>query len=1287
MDTERDLLFGVVAFQSGAVDADELAETCAAWADEPTKPLADLFVNRGLITDEQRTEVEKLVVRELQSHGGDPRASLEATLDGRSLDAIRDFGGLDGSLHAKLKLPSLPKADHVVIAELSPSETESKERYSLTHLHAKGGMGRVWLARDTSLGRQIALKELRPDQAENSIVCSRFLYEAKITAQLEHPGIVPVYEVGEGEVPYYTMRFVQGRTLSEAIRSYHKQRAAGEAGPVALVKLLGAFVGVCHAVAYAHSRGVLHRDLKGQNVVLGEFGEVMVLDWGLAKRVRPDPHADAGEEISESPLDLAAAATARNPGGEHTLASPPDPSGGSVSEAASSPSSNGVSSHATGLISRLGQPSRVESGAGPEGTMQGQLLGTPGFMAPEQARGCHDLVDERTDVYGLGAILYEILTGRPPFVGPKTSEIVHKVWHEAPAPPRQLVANMPARFAGLQAICLKALEKLPARRYASASELAHEVERWLADEPVRAFPEPWVSRVLRWGRRHKTAVSATAALLLTATIALAISTILIAREAREAQVQGEQARHAVGLLTKGPEIGFDDGVDPIQKEFLENALAYYEQFTSRAASNPAVKLEHGRAYQQMGDIERKLGRLGDSEAAYRQAAGILEPLVKDVRGGQEAKQLLARTLTLLGDLLVRRGGDKGQAGSLYSRALELEQALLGLPTATASDSLNLGQTFKSQADLLRLDGHFRQAKTVYDKAIASLERARAANGKSNEIRHDVALAADARGLVYLEIGDVSAGGQDFKRALKLLDGLVAEFPTVSRYRESLAKVCNSLGLLEKDSGHLAEAEDLIRRELPLVERLAQDYPDRPEHRRELARALYNLGVILMAENRTAGAEPLLHRAVEVASAIAAKFSDDIQIRFDLAKCHHNLGELLLEKGDSQAAVASFSQERSINDSLVKAFPDKPRYRHLLAVNLVSLAFALQPNDPAKAESVYNTALEIYEKLVAAFPDNVEYRIGQARCLRNVGPILAAADRPQQALAAYQKALTSLATKDAAAQTPERLLNQAQVLNNLADLERKLGQSKAEETLRRTVAIFHDLASRPKPTREVRHNLAIAQYNLGDLLIERKRFQEAEVSLDQAVAGFDALVAEAPSSIDLQSESGLILTAKGDLLAKRGEHALAKIALANAVSHQRAAVKLSKNRSDTRALLGQHLIALADINTKLGAYKEAATNALEVPNAVPASLRAQGCLDAARSLARLVAHAANDPELPADKREQVARNYLARTVVLLREVIDTKESLIEEIRKDPDIKGLESRPEFQTLMSTLVHVTK
>ena len=602
MNTERNLLFGVVALQNGTVDADRLAETCAAWVKEPSQPLANLFVNRGLMTDEQKTELEKMVAHELEAHGGDPQVTLAATMDGRSLEALRDAAGSNNALDAQLKLSPEAQSGHVVLGTLSPSE-ENRERYTLTHLHAKGGMGRVWLARDGALGRQIALKELRPDQADNSIVCSRFLYEAKITAQLEHPGIVPVYELGEGEAPYYTMRFVRGRTLSEAIRAYHKKRAAGEVDSIGKVELLTAFVNVCHAVAYAHSRGIIHRDLKGQNVVLGDFGEVMVLDWGLAKRVGPDRQthaatpdmgvADPGPGPAQPPafdVDPYSAVTCDTGGSPdmgETLPESHDVRSGSGEHSNGSAKdyshqgSNGSADHHSGS----GRQTNRESGAGPEGTMQGQLLGTPAYMAPEQAQGRHDLVDVRTDVYGLGAILYEILTGRPPFIAPKTSEIIRKVILEAPTPPRQILATIPP---GLEGVCMKALRKASADRYATAAELAQEVQRYLADEPVQAYAEPWTARALRWARRHRTAVATAGVLLLTATTALGITTVLVSREKTEAEAQGQQARHAVQILTKVADIGFDDQLDPLQKEFLEEALQYYEQFTSRVAHDPAV---------------------------------------------------------------------------------------------------------------------------------------------------------------------------------------------------------------------------------------------------------------------------------------------------------------------------------------------------------------------------------------------------------------------------------------------------------------------------------------------------------------------------------------------------------------------------------------------------------------------------------------------------------------------------------------------------------------------------
>jgi len=1285
MDTDLNVLFGVVAFQNGAVDADRLAETTAEWVTEPTLPLADLFVNRGLMTAEQRIEVEKVVAHELEAHGGDPQATLAAAMDGRSLKVIREVASSNTAFGAKLNLPHQVQGGHVVVGTLSPGETESRDRYTLTHLHAKGGMGRVWLARDGTLGRQIALKELRPDQAGNPIIFSRFLYEAKITAQLEHPGIVPVYELGEGEAPYYTMRFVRGRTLSEAIRAYHKKRTAGEADSVGMMELLTAFLGVCHAVAYAHSRGIIHRDLKGQNVVLGDFGEVMVLDWGLAKRVGRDQQEQGSDQGATVviPAEPAADPNQATPG---TGAADPNQQDGLTlpeshdlrSGPASSPSANGSAQHRSSAGPSSGRRPSPESGAGPEGTMQGQLLGTPAYMAPEQAQCRHDLVDQRTDVYGLGAILYEILTGRPPFIAPKTAEIIRKVCQEAPIPPRQIAAEITP---SLEAVCLKALRKPLEERYTSAAELAHEVQRWLADLPVQAYAEPWTRRALRWARRHKTLVSTAAGLLVTATIALAISTVLVSRERNEAEAQGEQARNAVQMLTRSADGGFDDQLDPVQKGILENALAYYEQFTSRVAHDPVVRQEHGGIYQQMGNIQRKLGRLLESEQAYRKAIKILEPLADQAAAGPKPKRVLARTRTLLADLLVRSGADKGQSEPLYRQALETQQVLASTPAATTEDRLHLGQTLKSQGDLLRLNGRFTQAGSVYENALAVLDQAHAADSKHSEIRNVLAMATDARGWIYRELGDVKQAEQAYRRALTLLEDLVKEFPTVPRHRESLARAYNSLGLIEESDGRLADAETHLRSELPLVERLSQDFADRPEHQRVLARTLMNLGNVLSAQNRAADAEPILRRAIDVNAAVNAKDPEDVQIRLDLARCHNNLGEFLRRHGDPNQAVTSFLQARSINEALVKAFPDKPRYSGVLASNLANLALAQGVVDPTKAEETYRAAVVIYEKLVADHPVNVEYRLGLANCLREQGTIVANLGKPEQAEVIYKKALANLETKDAKAQSPESLRVQAGVLNNLGELDRP----GAEDAYRRSITLSQRLMDRKPSLSADRHILAMAQNNLGQLLVDQKRLPEAGPLFAQSVANFEKLVAEVPKAIELQSHIGVVLGFQGkwlDLIGKTGE---SKITLASAIEHQRQAVQLSKNGPAYRELLGGHLLDLARIDLKLGLYDDAARIALDLPKTVPSANRAQGCLDAARILARLVSRVGGDGKLASAERDRLTRNYLGRTIVLVREVIDTNSKLAEQIKMDSDLKGLESRPDFQTMMNTLVNL--
>jgi tetratricopeptide (TPR) repeat protein len=321
-------------------------------------------------------------------------------------------------------------------------------RYLLKNFHAKGGMGEIWLAEDCDIGREVALKRMRPGHDRHR---PRFTLEAQITGQLEHPGVVPVHEVGVGDdgQPFYVMKFVRGQTLEKAIKEYHARKPASDVPPeVQQLRLLQAFVHLCHTIAYAHSRGVIHRDIKPDNVMLGPYSETVVLDWGIAK-VMGQPESPGG--FGSAPVRYS---------GETEL------------------------------------------------TRAGSVQGTPSYMAPEVAQGLNAEVDHRSDIYLLGSTLYQILTGKRPRKAASLSELLELARNTPPLPPRKLKPEIPR---ALEAICMKAMAYSKEARYQSAGALAEDVQRYLAGEPVSAYREPWVEKAWRWARKHRRGLGMAAA--------------------------------------------------------------------------------------------------------------------------------------------------------------------------------------------------------------------------------------------------------------------------------------------------------------------------------------------------------------------------------------------------------------------------------------------------------------------------------------------------------------------------------------------------------------------------------------------------------------------------------------------------------------------------------------------------------------------------------------------------------------------------------------------------------
>lgn len=314
-------------------------------------------------------------------------------------------------------------------------------RYRIIRSHAQGGLGKIFLAADTELPREVALKEMKGDHARNPLRQAQFVLEAEITGSLEHPGIVPVYGLGhyaDGR-PFYAMRFIRGDSLEEAIKHYHEssdpQPTRGER-VIRFRKLLGRFLDVCNAMAYAHSRSVLHRDLKPGNIMLGKYGETLVVDWGLAGLVNQKEQGVAADEV---PLRLSPIS--------HTAP-----------------------------------------------TLNGKVSGTPAFMSPEQATGQLDKLGPASDIYSLGATLYYLLTGKPPFCNIDLTQVLVQVQKGEFLSPHEVSPDVPA---ALEAICLKAMALRPEDRYASCRDLAEDIERFLADEPVAAYAETFASMLLR----------------------------------------------------------------------------------------------------------------------------------------------------------------------------------------------------------------------------------------------------------------------------------------------------------------------------------------------------------------------------------------------------------------------------------------------------------------------------------------------------------------------------------------------------------------------------------------------------------------------------------------------------------------------------------------------------------------------------------------------------------------------------------------------------------------------
>jgi eukaryotic-like serine/threonine-protein kinase len=634
-------------------------------------------------------------------------------------------------------------------------------------------------------------------------------------------------------------------------------------------------------------------------------------------------------------------------------------------------------------------------------TMTGDLLGTLRYMSPEQALANRAYLDHRTDIYSLGATLYELLTLRPAIEGQDRQEILRKIAQEEPAPPRKLNPAIPRE---LETVLLKAMNKEPESRYATAQELAEDLRRFLEHKPIRAKRPSPLERAAKWSRRHRMAVVTAFLFLWVAVGSLATSTVMIAGKQRELEMQRDEARQAVDdMYTDVAEqwLGQQAALEPIQRKFLQKALDYYQRSAGKSGTDPRLRFRTAQAYFRMARIQEALGGSRDAEVSYRQAVGLYEMLVFGAPSTPEYRRGLEITLEDLGFLLQKLGRhDDGE--EVVRRALEHGKKLATDFPSVPEYRWNVAHNRQIMSAVHKSAGRFAEAEADLRAAIALGEELAAKN----------LLATAHLDLVpvLVQLGRAPEAQRASRRAIALLEELAAgssaagELRSNFGLRSDLARAHGDSGALLALSGHQAEAERAMRQATDLLEKLTDDRPFVAGYRERLGNALLNLGEVLGRARHYAGAEQAERRAIVHLAKLAADAPSVPIYRSLLSSSHNSHAGILLQIGDHAEAEQACRRAIALDETLASESPSVAEYRNELARHQASLGEILgKSGRHAEAEQACRRAIMLAGTLATESSAAADYQSVLAGSHLALGQILERTARSAEAEQAYRTA--------------------------------------------------------------------------------------------------------------------------------------------------------------------------------------------------------------------------------------------------------------------------------------------
>jgi serine/threonine protein kinase len=812
---------------------------------------------------------------------------------------------------------------------------------------ARGGMGRILSARDRRLGRPVAIKELLYESGDAR---ARFEREARITAKLQHPAIVNILEAGAwptGE-PFYVMKLVTGESLDKVI--------ADRATLEARLGLLPNVIAAVDALAYAHSMRVIHRDLKPGNVLVGEFGETVVIDWGLAK-------------------DLA-----------DTTGTPDLPAG----------------------------PYR-KSGRSAGETVAGAIMGTPAYMPVEQATG--EAVDERADVYALGAMLYHVLAGAPPYTGKTSDDVLERVIKGPPPALADRTAGIPP---DLVTIVEKAMAHDAADRYPTAKELADDLKKFQTGQLVGAHRYSTWALVRRWIRRHRTpvAVGAIAAIALAVVAIISVQRIL-REEARTAQQRqaAEKSRGDAEELLGFMLVDLKEKLRPIGKlEILdavaEKAMAYYDGRTQLASDADRARL--ATAHTNIAEVLFQRGNLAAALEQFGKALEIREELVtRDPEDGDLQRSVSGAHFNV--GVTLEAQGKTAEALSEIRTSLRLAEALAAKDPSradwardVASRNERIGTVLLNQGDLAGALGEYRAGLAIIEK-LAATDPAKWAK--------DVGVMRNRVGNVLLTQGDTEGALAIYRSDLATGEARLREVPDDADRLRSLMVSHIKIGDVLNQQGKIPEALAELRLAVPLGEKLAAIDVENTGWQRDLALVYGRVGdLLVMLGEHAEGLEMLLKDKAIVARLVAID-PTNAGWQIELALTHEKSGTALLRLGRTDEALATFRAGLALAEQAVAIDPTNADWQRNLEIDHEKIGEALvEKGDLAGGLAEYRAAQAVAAKLAAMDASNMQWQRDLALTHEEIAGVLRTQRDLAGALADYRTSLPireMLAAKDRA----------------------------------------------------------------------------------------------------------------------------------------------------------------------------------------------------------------------------------------------------------------------------------